>query len=125
MKVARTYTIDHEIVEKMKNLNASDLINRLLVEHFQAYKPNNSLLDEKQAIIKQILKKKDRFLKRLKLLSSGMTLNLIILRKLGLKLVRKSQVFLKSLPTLKIEVCRSPQQNLKKQSSSIINLENC
>lgn len=35
MKITRTYTIDAENVEKLKNFNASDLINNLLSEHFK------------------------------------------------------------------------------------------
>jgi hypothetical protein len=34
MKIHRTYSIDVDLIDRMKNVNASELINRLLIEHF-------------------------------------------------------------------------------------------
>jgi len=34
MKVNRTYSLDIEIIEKLRGINASELINNLLSEHF-------------------------------------------------------------------------------------------
>ena len=101
----------------MQNINASDLINRLLREHFEAYRPNNSLLEEKRAVIKQVLKKKDRFLKRLRLLKSGTASNLTIILRPGLELAKKSQVFLKSLLTSETEALKT-QQKISKEDGS-------
>ena len=125
MKVARTYTLDQEMVEKLANINASDLINRLLREHFEAYSPKNTLLDEKQAIIKQVLKKKDRFLKRSRSLKSGMHSILITMQRFGSELVEKSLQFLKSLHTSTTEASQTQQNNSKEDGSSAINSENC
>ena len=125
MKVARTYTLDQEIVERLANLNASDLINRLLKDHFVSYNPKNTLLDEKKAIIKQLLKKKDRFLPKLRSLKNGMSSAWITLLRTGSKPGKAIQRFLKFLSTLRIEISRSPQQNLKEPVISQINTETC
>ena len=34
MKIHRTYSIEVDLIDRMKDLNASELINRLLTEHF-------------------------------------------------------------------------------------------
>lgn len=123
MKVARTYTIDHEIVERMQNINASDLINRLLKEHFEAYSPNNTVLDEKKALIKQISDKKKRLTKKLGLLKNGMTSTLTTMQKHGLKLVKKSQAKLKSLSTLRIGIYHTQPKTLSEAGNCKINSE--
>jgi len=124
MKTSKLFTLDQDICERLANINASSLVNRLLKDHFAVYSTKNTLLDEKQAVIKNILKKKDRFLKKLRSLKRGMTSTWIIFLRHGSELVSKIQQTLKSLPTLRIEVCRSPQQNLKKPGISTINTEN-
>ena len=117
MKVARTYTLDQEIVEKLANLNASDLINRLLRDHFEIYSTKNNLLDEKQAIIKQVLKKKDRFLKRLRLLRSGLHSILITMQRFGSELVKKSLRLLKYQHTSTTEASQIQQNNSKEDGN--------
>ena len=53
MRITRTYTIETELIEKLKGVNASDLINELLNRYFD----NSGDLDElRQKLIK---KKKD------------------------------------------------------------------
>ncbi|MBA7662234.1 hypothetical protein ES703_70260 [subsurface metagenome] len=69
MKVARTYTLDHEIVSKLQNINASELINRLLKDYFEAYSGKNTLLDEKNALYNQVLKKKRQISKEIKIIN--------------------------------------------------------
>jgi len=124
MKVARNFTIDLDLIEKMQNINSSELINRLLKDHFLSYNPKNTLLDEKQSTMKQILKKKDRFQKRSRSLRSGINSIWITLLRNGSKQGKAILQFMKSLHTLRVEVSRSTQQNLKKQSISTINSEN-
>jgi len=123
MKTSKLFTLDQNIAERLQNINASELVNRLLKDHFAVFKPNNSLLDEKQAIIKQILKKKDRFLRRLGLLKSGMILNLITMLRLGSKLVKKIQQTPKFYSTLKTEISKSQQKSSEKDMISIKNTE--
>jgi len=41
MRVSRTYTIDLELIEKMKLVNASELINELLWKHFNSLNIKN------------------------------------------------------------------------------------
>ena len=125
VKVARTYTIDHELVEKLQNLNASELINQLLVEHFQIYSKKNTLLDEKQAVIKQILKKKDRFPKKLRLLKSGLILIWTITQRYGLKQGLTSLRDLKYLITFEEEDLKFWQKLLKEDGIYKINTEDC
>ncbi len=125
MKIARTYTLDQEMVEKLVNINASDLINRLLREHFEAYSPKNTLLDEKQAIIKQVLKKKDRFLKKSRSLKSGMHSILITIQKFGSELVKKSLQLMKYQHTSTTEASQTQQKISKEDGSSAINSESC
>ena len=117
MKVARTYTLDHEIVERLVNLNASDLINRLLKEHFEVYSSKNTLLDEKQASFKQLFKKKRNFRKRLELLKSGKTLGLIIIRNFGSRVAKKNQQLMKFLLTLRTGSSHTQSKTSKKVGS--------
>ena len=114
MKVARTYTLDHEIVERLTNLNASDLINTLLKDHFAAFSPKNTILDTKRESFKQLFKKKRNFSKKLKSLKNGTASILITIQSFGLKLVNKSQQFLKFLPTLRTGSLPTQQKSLKK-----------
>lgn len=83
MKVARNYTIDYELLEKMQNLNASELINTLLKEYFELRSDKNTLKDEKKAVFDAISKKKSNFLKKLRLLIHGIHLALIIFLRHG------------------------------------------
>ncbi|MBA7709098.1 hypothetical protein ES703_118008 [subsurface metagenome] len=125
MKVARNFTIDLEIVQKMQNMNASELINRLLHEHFQVYSAENTLLDEKTATIKQLLKKKSQFMPKLRLLKSGMNSILITILKFGLKLVKKNQILMKFLHMFITEDSKKVQKISKEDGNYKINTENC
>jgi len=95
MKTSKLFTLDADIAERLQNINASNLVNRLLKEHFEIYSSKNTLLDEKNAIIKQIIKKKSQLLKRLRLLRSGKLSGLIDFLRYGLEHAKKSLLFLK------------------------------
>ena len=96
MKVARTYTIDHNLVERMQNLNASELINTLLKEYFELRSDKNTLRDEKKAVLDSILKKKSNFLKNLRSLLSGSHLKSKDLRGDGLLHGERNSIFMKT-----------------------------
>lgn len=85
MKTGKLFTIDVEIAEKLQNINASQLVNGLLKEYFDVRSDKNTLKEEKKAVFDAISKKKSNFLKKLKLLMSGMHLVLIIFARHGLK----------------------------------------
>lgn len=101
MKTARTFTIDVPIAERLLHLdNQSDVVNKLLKEYFEIKGDRSTLLDEKQAVLRQMAKKKDSFPKTLRLLLSSIRSGLIILLDDGLKLVGKSRKIKKSDPML-------------------------
>jgi len=57
MKVIRTVCIDAVLLKDLEKINSSELINRLLLEHFNADKMQNSeKLKQEKANIEQILK---------------------------------------------------------------------
>ncbi len=85
MKTSRLFTIDIDIAERLKNLNASELVNRLLKGHFEVYSAKNTLLDEKKAVLSSISKKKRYFLKKLRLLMRGRPLVWTIFQRHGLR----------------------------------------
>jgi len=93
MKTSRLFTIDIDIAERLKDLNASELVNRLLKGHFEVYSAKNTLLDEKKAVLSSISKKKSQFQKKLRLLRNGIHLILITIRRdgfrQGLKILRE------------------------------------
>lgn len=89
MKTNKQFSIDVEIAEKLKDVNASKLISGLLKEHFDLRKGKNTLKEEKMAVLASISKKKKNFLRRLRLLLSGIRSILIILVRNGLKNGRK------------------------------------
>lgn len=50
MKVNQTICLDVEIVDKLENINKSELINKLLQEHFDGITTKNmTILEQKQA----------------------------------------------------------------------------
>lgn len=93
MKTSRLFTIDTDIAERLRNINASELVNRLLKGHFEVYSAKNTLLDEKKAVLSSISKKKNQFLKKLKLLKNGILLIWTTIRRggyrPGLKVLRE------------------------------------
>ena len=58
MKTNKQFTIDVDIAERLKQTNASQLINTLLKEYFEVRSDKNTLLDEKTAVKDKDLKKK-------------------------------------------------------------------
>ena len=46
MKYNKTISIDWELMEKCKNINASELINELLLEHFKKLDPKKMNVQE-------------------------------------------------------------------------------
>lgn len=114
MKTSRLFTIDIDIAERLKNMNASELVNRLLKGHFEIYSAKNTLLDEKKAVLSSISKKKRQFLKKLKLLKNGILLSWITMRRdgfrQGLNVLREIKYSL----TLKAEGYKHLQQASKK-----------
>jgi len=103
MKTNKQFTIDIEIAEKLKNTNASQLVNTLLKEYFDLRQGKNTLKDEKKAVFDAISKKKSNFLKKLRLLMSGTPLVWTIFRKIGLRLGWTSLRGLISIPMWRIE----------------------
>lgn len=85
MKTSKLFTIDVELAERLKNTNASELVNSLLKEHFEVRSEKNTLLDQKKAALDQIIKKKERFRRILRLLNNLKLSILIILRRFGLE----------------------------------------
>lgn len=114
MKVARTYTLDHEIVERLVNINASDLINTLLKDHFSAFSKKNTILEGKKESFKQLFKKKRNFPGKLKSWKNGIVCFLITIRNFGLNLVRKNQQEKKSKLTLTTETSPTHQKSSRK-----------
>ncbi len=95
MKTSKLFTLDADIAERLQNINASNLVNRLLKDYFSVFSSKNTLLDEKKALYNQVLKKKERFLKTLRLLMSGKLSNLTDFLRYGLEHAKKSLLFLK------------------------------
>lgn len=116
MKTGKLFTIDVELAEKLKNINGSGLVNELLKEYFELRSDKNTLKEEKEAIYKQVIKKKSNFLKKLRLLMSGIHLSLITLRRHGLKhgliILRAEKFFL----TLTEEALKHLLEHLKQPS---------
>lgn len=90
MKTSKLFTIDVDLAERLKNINASKIVNELLKEYFEIRSDKNSVLEEKQAVLEQLRKKKGNFLRMLRLLLSSIRSGLILLVKDGLKLVNRS-----------------------------------
>lgn len=85
MKTNKQFTIDIEIAERLKNTNASQLVNTLLKEYFELRSDKNTLKEEKKAVFDAISKKKSYFLKKLRLLMNGIHLVWITFLKHGLR----------------------------------------
>jgi hypothetical protein len=70
MKTSKLFTIDLDIAERLKGLNASHLVNSLLSEHFSVNLIGNKIKNTKETVAKS-LKKNSNWLKRsLKLLKN-------------------------------------------------------
>jgi len=113
MKTSKLFTLDVEICTKLKNTNASALVNRLLSEHFEHFNPKNTLLDEKKAILKGIQKKNALFLSKLRYLLRSMHLVWINLRRYGLKVVIRSLGFSISARIRKVGVSKPQLRTLE------------
>jgi len=70
MKISKLFTIDADLCEKLKNINASELVSNLLEQHFSIFNNKSSLLEQKKGILDDIKKKKRLFPIKLKLLMS-------------------------------------------------------
>ena len=122
MKTSKLFTIDVEIAERLKNTNASLLVNGLLKEYFDLRSDKNTLKEEKIAVFDAISKKKSNFLKRLRLLKSGIHLILITFRENGFKLERGYLHLMKFLFIGKTEELKLRLKTFKKRLSCEINL---
>ena len=80
MKVNKMITLDYELLKELKSVNASDLINTLLLEYFQEKKPNMSpvaqelyanLLKDKKTKKAKLKAKKDKSQEMLKEMQAG------------------------------------------------------
>ena len=100
MKTSKLFTIDVEIAEKLKNTNASELVNRLLKAELEFRSGKSTLLDEKKAEMKSFLKKKRDYRKKLRLLSRWMSVGWTISRRYGLKVALKNRQYWKYQPIL-------------------------
>jgi len=118
MKTGKLFTIDVEIAERLKNINASQLVNGLLKEYFELRSDKNTLKEEKKAVLSSIIKKKDNFLKRLRSFPNGIRLILIITLKHGLKQGWRSLKLLWLKPTLTEEGVKYFLQTLSKVTRS-------
>ena len=85
MKTSKLFTINVDVADRLKNLNASELVNRLLLEYFELKVDKNTLKEEKTAVLKAIIKKKRYFPKKLRSLINGIRTIWIIIAKYGLK----------------------------------------
>ena len=90
MKTNKQFTIDVDIAERLKETNASQLINSLLREHFEVRSQKNTLLEEKKSVLVQISKKKSLWRRTYELLMSGKLSILITLQRFGLSRAIKS-----------------------------------
>jgi tryptophanyl-tRNA synthetase len=72
MKINRTYSIDSEIIEKLKGINASELISKLLTEYFDK-KDNfiNKMSKEELALFIKLEKEKKEIEKKLTEVQDG------------------------------------------------------
>lgn len=125
MKTGKLFTIDVEIAEKLTNLNASKLVNELLKEYFQYRTGKNSLKEQKQAILKEIFKKKSKFLQKFGHMRNGTSSRLTGSRKSGSLLEGESPPRLKSRLILMKEKCRRIFKSWKKLHNSTKNTETC
>jgi len=123
MKTNKQFTIDIEIAEKLTSTNASQLVNTLLKEYFDLRQGKNTLKDEKKAVFDAISKKKSFFLKKLRLLMSGIPLVLIIFARHGLKLGMKGLRSWISIPTLTIGASELCLRMLREGSKSFVSME--
>ena len=118
MKTSKLFTIDVEIAERLKNMNGSELTNRLLKEYFELRSDKSTLKDEKTAILKQLSKKKSNFLKKLRLLMNGILMALITLRRHGLKHGRIILRAEKYFPILTEEALKHLSKHLQQHAAS-------
>ncbi len=125
MKTGKLFTIDVEIAEKLKNVNASQLVNELLREYFEHRIGKNSLREQKEAILKDISKKKSRFRKKFGLSLSGIPSSSTDLPGSGYLLANESPRTMKSLLTSLVENIRKILSSSKRVSSSTKNTEKC
>ncbi|HEC65387.1 MAG TPA: hypothetical protein ENI23_08835 [bacterium] len=125
MKTGKLFTIDVEIAEKLQNLNASSLVNGLLKEYFELRSDKNTLKDEKTAVLQSINKKKRYFLKKLKLLKSGIHCLWIIFRANGFRPEKNYLHLAKFLLIGPGEELIIRQETLKGRMNSGLNMENC
>ena len=123
MKTGKLFTIDVELAERLKNVNASQLVNGLLKEYFELRQDKNTLKEEKNAVLKSIIKKKSNFLKRLKLLKSGIHLIWITFRENGFKLEKGYLHLAKFLFIGTAEELQLRLQTFKERLSCEINME--
>ena len=68
MKQNKIFCIDEELIKKLNGLNASELVNRLLINHFQGDKSENlaylkQKFNENRLILREI-KRKDKDLRQ-------------------------------------------------------------
>lgn len=97
MKTSKLFTIDTEIAEELKQIdNASMLVNDLLHDYFAINKQNSSVIEQKQASLKELKKKAVKLTKKLKLLRKLKRWASIIFVFVGRYLKRKSQQATKS-----------------------------
>jgi len=66
MKITKPFCIDEELIPKLKNINASDLVTELLKEHFDGENVQN--LGKLRENLKKKLQKKAILLKEVRLL---------------------------------------------------------
>ena len=100
MKTGKLFTIDVEIAERLKNINASQLVNGLLKEYFELRSDKNTLQEEKKAVLSHLLKKKESFLKRLRSFPNGIHLILTFTLRHGLKQGWRALQLIRLDPTL-------------------------
>lgn len=54
VKTLRTYTINSDLIEKLKDYNASELINTLLIDYFKKHDYKQMSLEEKKKYLKKL-----------------------------------------------------------------------
>jgi len=52
MKVQKLFTIDYELLDRLKDTNASALINSLLMKHYNDYKTEEEIIADVKAKLK-------------------------------------------------------------------------
>lgn len=90
MKTSKLFTIDVELAERLKSLNASRIVNELLKEYFEIRSDKSSILEEKEAVLEQLKQKKNVFQRILRSLRHSIRSGLIFLVRGGLKPVEGS-----------------------------------